>query len=61
MKRMILGTYHSVSSKHLDGYLAEFDYRANRRWQESKLFDRLIQAALSTKSVTYRELVTGDS
>lgn len=61
MKRMILGTYHSVSSKHLDGYLAEFNYRANRRWQESKLFDRLVEAAVSAKAVTYQELVTGGS
>ena len=61
MKRMILGTYHSVSPKHLDNYLAEFDYRANRRWLEANLFDRLIEAALASKAVTNRELVTGGS
>ena len=61
MKRMILGTYHSVSPKHLDGYLAEFNYRANRRWLEPKLFDRLVEAAVGDKAVTYRELVTGGS
>lgn len=61
MKRMILGTYHSVSPKHLDNYLAEFDYRANCRWLEANLFDRLIEAALASKAVTNRELVTGVS
>ena len=61
MKRVILGTYHSVSPKHLDNYLAEFNYRANRRWLEANLFDRLITAALGGKAVTYKELVTGDS
>jgi len=61
LKRMLLGTYHSVSPKHLDGYLAEFDYRANRRWLEPKLFDRLVEAAVGAKAVTYRELVTGGS
>ena len=61
MKRMILGTYHSVSPKHLDSYLAEFNYRANRRWLEASLFDRLIVAAVNSKTVTYKELVTGVS
>ena len=32
MKRMILGTHHWVSHKHVDDYLAEFTYRATRRW-----------------------------
>ena len=58
-KRMILGTYHSVSPAHLDDYLAEYDYRVNRRWMEASLFDRLIHAALATKALTYRDLVTG--
>lgn len=61
MKRMILGTYHSVSPKHLDAYLAEFTYRANRRWLEASLFDRLLVAAVAAKPMSYRELVTGDS
>ena len=61
LKRMILGTYHSVSPKHLDSYLAEFSYRANRRWLEANLFDRLINTAVVSKAVTYRELVTGVS
>lgn len=61
MKRMILGTYHSVSLKHLDDYLAEFTYRANRRWMEATLFDRLLIAAVNGKPLTYRQLVTGGS
>ena len=59
MKRMILGTYHSVSSKHLDRYLAAFTYRANRRWTEAKLFDRLVIAAIDAKPLTLKELTTG--
>jgi len=61
MKRMILGTHHSVSPKHLANYLAEFGYRANRRWTEAALFDRLLIAAVCDKAVTYKQLVTGDS
>ncbi len=61
MKRIILGTYHSVSPKHLDNYLSEFCYRTNRRRLEANLFDRLVIAAVGSKAVTYRELVTGAS
>ncbi len=61
MKRMILGTYHRVSPKHLNDYLAEFTYRANRRWLEATLFDRLVVAALTAKPMNYRQLVTGAS
>jgi transposase-like protein len=61
LKRMILGTYHSVSPKHLARYLAEFAYRANRRWREASLFDRLLVAAVNDKAITYRQLVTGGS
>lgn len=61
MKRMILGTHHSVSPRHLANYLAEFAYRANRRWLEANLFDRLLVAAVNSKAVTYRQLTTGAS
>ena len=61
MKRMILGTYHSVAPKHLDDYLAEFVYRANRRWTEANIFDRLLVAAVTGKPMTYHQLVTGDN
>ena len=61
MKRMLLGTYHSVGPKHLDRYLAEFVYRANRRWMEADLFDRLLVATITGKPTCYRDLVTGDS
>ncbi len=61
MKRMLLGTYHSVSPKHLDEYLAEFTYRANRRWMEADLFERLVVAAVTANPITYRQLVTGGS
>lgn len=57
-KRMLDGTYHSVTRKHLPRYLAEFDYRANRRWQEETLFEHLITATVAGKPMTYRQLVT---
>ncbi len=59
MKRMILGTDHSVSPQHLDRYLAAFVYRANRRWIEGNLFDRLVLAAVNAKPLTLNDLTTG--
>jgi len=59
LKRMLLGTYHSVSPKHLDRYLAAFVYRANRRWMEAKLFDRLVVAGISAKPLTFKQLTAG--
>ena len=59
LKRMILGTYHSVSPKHLNRYWAAFTYRANRRWMEANLFDRLVLAAVDAKPLTCKELITG--
>ena len=56
---MILGTYHSVSPQHLDRYLAAFVYRANRRWMEDKLFNRLVVAAVAAKPLTFKDLTTG--
>ena len=45
-KRFILGTYHGVSHRYLHEYLDEFVYRFNRRFWESQLPQRLIQAAV---------------
>jgi transposase-like protein len=55
-KSFLQGTYHGVSQKHLPGYLHEFVYRMNRRFQESKLFDALGIATMSTTTITYSAL-----
>lgn len=61
MKRMIPGTYPNVKPKHMDRDLAEFEYRANRRLREARLFDRLRVAAVSVKALTCKQLVAGAS
>ena len=58
-KRMILGPYHAVASKHLDGYLAEFACRGNRRWLQADLFERLIVAAVGAQPCPCKQLATG--
>ena len=58
VKRWILGTHHgSVQPEHLDAYLDEFVFRFNRRTSRSRgmLFYRLMQQAVITEPVTYRD------
>ena len=60
LKRWILGTHHgSVQPEHLDAYLDEFVFRFNRRTSGSHgmLFYRLLQQAVITKPVTYRDII----
>jgi transposase-like protein len=56
LKRSLSGTYHHVSEKHLDRYLAEFDYRYSTR--QAKDGDRTQEAMQKTrgKKLTYRAL-----
>lgn len=55
-KGNIRGTYHGVSSKHLQRYLSEFCYRFNRRYQLNQRFDRLLCACLWAQPVKLAEL-----
>ncbi len=56
-KTVIRGAHRGVSNKHLESYLNEVCYCFNRRFWERELFDRLIQACVSSEAVTYAELV----
>lgn len=49
VKRALNGTYHSVSSKHLPRYLAEFCFRFNNRFQIGEMVRHLIKCAAQTK------------
>lgn len=60
VQRWILGTHHgSVQPEHLDAYLDEFVFRFNRRTSNSRgmLFYRLLQQAVVTAPLTYRDVV----
>ncbi len=56
IKGNIRGVYHGVESKHMARYLPEFCYRFNRRFWETELFDRLLNACVNTTTITYSEL-----
>jgi transposase-like protein len=63
LKRWLLGIHQgAVSGKHLDYYLDEYTFRFNRRTSRSRgmLFYRLMQQAVATASVPYRQLVDGN-
>ncbi len=55
-KAWIGGTFHGIDKKHLQSYLDEFCYRLNRRFFENQLFDRLLNASVLSKGITYAEL-----
>lgn len=60
LKRWLLGTHQgAVSREHLDYYLDEFTFRFNRRTSKSrgKLFYRLVQQAVVTEPVPYKQMV----
>jgi hypothetical protein len=42
LERMLLGIYRAVQPKHLPRYLAEFQYRFNRRYRLEDMVPRLL-------------------
>jgi hypothetical protein len=58
-KAFIGGTYHGLGTKHLQAYLSEFCFRANRRVFKGQLFNLLLYACTATQTVTYKNLVEG--
>jgi hypothetical protein len=57
VKTAIAGTYHHVSAKHAQHYLASFAYRSNRRRQLDSVVERLAWAAVHTPPQPYRAVV----
>src|SRR5215213_9906998 len=56
IKAAITGTYRSISQKHVPRYLAEFEYRFNRRYDLAAMLPRLTKAAAQTPPMPYRLL-----
>jgi transposase-like protein len=56
IKAAIVGTYRSVNSKHVPRYLAEFQYRFNRRYDLAAMLPRLCWASTRTPPMPYRLL-----
>ena len=56
VKNAITGILHSVSLKHVPRYLAEFEYRFNRRYRLGDMIERLTYVGLRTPPMPYRLL-----
>ncbi len=56
IKAAITGTYRSIAPKHVPRYLAEFEYRFNRRYDLTAMLPRLATAAAQTPPMPYRLL-----
>ena len=57
-KAFINGTFHGLDKKHLQQYLDEFCFRFNRRWFSGELFNRIVNACITSSKFTYTELTT---
>ena len=56
IKNSIRGTYHAIRPKHVPRYLAQFEYRFNRRYRLEDMITRLAWVALRTPAMPYRLL-----
>ena len=56
IKSAIIGTYPAIRGKHVPRYLAEFEYRFNRRYDLAAMMPRLGYVALRTPPMPYRLL-----
>jgi transposase-like protein len=56
LKRGLIGSFHRVSTKHLQRYLHEFEYRFNERNSPAQ-FENCVAQMCVTKPLTYRNLV----
>jgi transposase-like protein/ribosomal protein L37AE/L43A len=60
IKAAMLGTYRAVRAKHVPRYLAEFEYRFNRRYQLETMIARLAYVSVRTAPMPYRLLKLAD-
>ena len=60
IKAALVGTYRAVQKKHVSRYLAEFEYRFNRRYDLKAIIPRFAFVALRTPPMPYRLLKLAD-
>jgi ribosomal protein L37AE/L43A len=56
IKAAITGTYRAIRAKHVPRYLAEFEYRFNRRYDLAAMIPRLTWAAVHAPPMPYQLL-----
>ena len=60
IKAALVGTYRAVREQHVARYLAEFEYRFNRRYDLGEMIPRLASVALATAPMPYSLLKLAD-
>ncbi len=55
-KRSIVGSYHQISTKHMDAYLDEFEWRFNQRDNQYLFRDTMIRL-LNSPKMEFKELI----
>ena len=60
IKSALVGTYRAVREKHVPRYLAEFEYRFNRRYRLETMIARLAYVAVRTAPMPYELLKLAD-
>ncbi len=61
IKSALTGTYRHVNSKHAPRYLAEFQYRFNRRYDLASMVQRLVYVSVRTPPMPYDLLKLAES
>jgi len=56
-----LGPNRAIDQKHVPRYLAEFEYRFNRRYDLAAMMPRLLWAGVRTTPMPYRLLKLPDA
>jgi hypothetical protein len=56
IKNALLGTFHAIREKHVPRYLAEFEYRFNRRVYLPAMIEWLVYVGLRTPPIPYHLL-----
>ncbi len=60
VKSALRGTFHAVREQHMPRYLAEFEYRFNRRSDLPSMIERLVYVAARTPPMPYRVLTLAE-
>lgn len=56
LKRSIFGSYHKLSTKHLDAYFNDFEWRYHNR-ENPSIFRDLMLKLVTTRSLPYQKLI----
>jgi hypothetical protein len=60
LKTSLRGTFHAIAPRYVPRYLAQAQYRFNRRCTLEQILPRLVNAAIQTAPAPYRTLVKAE-